>query len=176
MPRRSGLRRHATRIAAGLASGYAKQLVSKGLRAGKTYYNRAMKYYYGRKLSIPYTPRISGFPTRQSVKLRWVENVQLNPALGSMAYYRFRANSIHQPDLTSASTHQPRGHDQWAQVYDHYTVIGSKIMVSGFNNAGNVVPGVFGLYLDDTSSNTFASVTDAIETTASKGRYRMIGS
>lgn len=150
-----------------------RNLLDKYLNAKVINYFKKRGY---RKRGIPYTPRLTGFPVSQAVKLRWVDVVTLDPTISSApALHRFRANSINQPDRTGATTHQPRGHDQWAQVYDHYTVIGSKIMVQAYSETSPGTPGVFGLYLDDTNANTFASVPDAIETTGSRGRYRMVG-
>ena len=44
---------------------------------------------------------------------------------------------MYDPDLTS-SGHQPRGFDELAAIYDHYTVIGSKIKVCFENDVDHV--------------------------------------
>lgn len=73
---------------------------------------------------------------RQVVKMRYSEDINLGTGVGGLLYnYDFRANSIFDPNLTG-SGHQPLGHDQWAQFYDHYVVLGAKMRVT-FTNPSN---------------------------------------
>jgi len=60
-----------------------------------------------------------------------------NPA---MAYMNVSANNLHQP--TIASINQPLGYDEWAQFYERYQVIGSKIRV---NCMGSTYTGANGM-------------------------------
>lgn len=48
--------------------------------------------------------------------------------------YMFSANGCYDPDVSGAG-HQPRGFDQFMAMYDHYTVIGSKIRVTATNTS-----------------------------------------
>lgn len=68
----------------------------------------------------------SGFNKQQMVRFKYCSNVEIDPALGSVAVHFFRANSAYDPDLTGTG-HQPYHWDQWTSMYDHYTVMGSKI-------------------------------------------------
>jgi len=54
----------------------------------------------------------------------------LNLSSGALNYALqvFRGNSIFDPDLTGVG-HQPLGHDQWANFYEYYRVLGSSIVV-----------------------------------------------
>lgn len=65
-------------------------------------------------------------PDSKVVKLRYVDIVPINAGPTNTAVLIFRANSINDPDHALGG-HQPLGHDQWANFYDHYTVIGAKI-------------------------------------------------
>lgn len=83
-----------------------------------------------------------GFPTSRLVRMRYVENYSLNPALpGLMAQYVFRCNSIFDPNETGTGG-QPLGHDQWSVFYNKYVVVGSKITVvaqgGGSSGSGSV--------------------------------------
>lgn len=68
----------------------------------------------------------TGFPKTTAVKLRYVDNIELNPTAGVIASHSFRANGIYDPDLTGVG-HQPLAFDQWSAFYNHYTVVGAKI-------------------------------------------------
>ena len=73
----------------------------------------------------------SPMPTKYATKLRWGQvGLQINPGIAQVGKYIFRANSLYDPDYTSALTpQQPRGFDEIMPLYKHYTVIGSKISV-----------------------------------------------
>lgn len=93
----------------------------------------------------------SGFPTQKVVSLRYAECVGLNAGAGVIASYAFRANSIFDPNSTGTG-HQPYAHDQWAILYNHYVVLGSKITVhaSVSNTTGQYqANGIVGIHLDD---------------------------
>lgn len=56
------------------------------------------------------------------------------PALDPGFTHVWRANSAFDPDF-SAAGHQPRGFDQFMTFFDHYCVVGSKIVVQLINTA-----------------------------------------
>jgi hypothetical protein len=57
----------------------------------------------------------------------------INPAIGGLATNQFfSANGLFDPDVTGGGA-QPRGFDELMSLYQHYTVIGAKITVKGFN-------------------------------------------
>lgn len=68
----------------------------------------------------------SGFPKTTLVRMKYVDNTELNPTVGAIASFTYRANSIYDPQTTIGG-HQPLGYDQWSAFYNHYVVIGSKI-------------------------------------------------
>ena len=60
-------------------------------------------------------------------RLKYNQSVSINPgAAGTAAANVFRANSIFDPDYTGVG-HQPLGTDEWFTMYQHATIIGSKI-------------------------------------------------
>lgn len=120
---------------------------------------RARRRLFRRRRSR--VPRLTGpVKNRSLVKLRYVETVTLNPAVGLGADYVFRANSIHDPNFTG-SGHQPYGHDQLATLYDNYIVVGSKITCE-FISTGDTsatTDAVVGISLEDDSvANTLPHV------------------
>lgn len=77
-----------------------------------------------------YSP--SPMPNTYKARLRYatVQDNQLNPgAGGSVATHVFSANGIYDVDITGVG-HQPTGFDELMAMYDHATVISSKITVT----------------------------------------------
>lgn len=117
------------------------------------------KYYKKRKHKRPWRKRrtntlemgqqMPGFPTNKIVKMRYCDIVTLNPSAGGLAVYQFRANSIFDPDFTGLG-HAPIGSDQWAQFYNHYVVLGSRITCNLLYNDQQSGSGyIYGCYLSD---------------------------
>lgn len=92
--------------------------------------------------------RLGGIDPSKLVRLKYVEHVSLGPGAGTYATYKWRANDIYDPNLTGGG-HQPSGHDFWSNVYDNFTVVGSKCKAYPFwtQNSANLVPGVMVLAL-----------------------------
>lgn len=118
--------------------------MSKSTRSSPSYVRRQMaygrssaairgrKYYPGRHTLIKRTPfnggavgRGIGFPKMMKFKHRYCTQVSLTDSAGHV-HYQMRANGLFDPDLSSTG-HQPMWFDQLAGIYNHYTVIGSKI-------------------------------------------------
>lgn len=78
----------------------------------------------------------SPMPKKYVTKLRYTTIFSLNPTTGIAAVHVFSCNGLYDPDITSIG-HQPRGLDQLLPMYDHYTVLGARIMalVAPRNNA-----------------------------------------
>lgn len=98
------------------------------------------------------TMRLSGFPSSKMVKLKYVDTVtiDMNSGTEQIGKHVFRANSLFDPDYALGG-HQPLGFDQWAAIYDHYCVVGSKITATALNvTNANGGPYRFVLRLDDT--------------------------
>lgn len=66
-----------------------------------------------------------GFPKMFKFKHRYTEQVTLTDS-GAIVNYQFSCNGMYDPNITGTG-HQPMYFDQVSALYDHYTVIGSKI-------------------------------------------------
>lgn len=128
----------------------------------------ALRRYRTRPSRLP----LASQPTRKLVRVRYQELIAINPAVaGVIGNYQFIANGIHDPNLTGGG-HQPMGHDEWAQFYNHYTVLGSKITVTGMSDsAGEAV--LYGVYISD-DATVPTSLNELIEN--GKTGYRYTGS
>lgn len=112
------------------------------------------------------------FSNQQIVYMRYVDNITLNPGLGTTAVHGFRANSIYDPDYSTVG-HQPMGRDEWATFYDHYTVLGCTIRAT-FLSPGDVVNTdsfIAGILLDD-DSGTLPNPINILE--QGKARTRLV--
>lgn len=111
---------------------------------------------------------VSGFPKIRKVSLRYCDNFLITSTLGSLGVYSFRANSIFDPDLTGVG-HQPMGRDTWATLYNHYVVLGSRIVVK--QTSPNNAEKISGVYLSDDTSLPYTSADGFIE--AKKGTWKV---
>lgn len=72
---------------------------------------------------------LAGFPKQKLVKMRYVQELELvSPNTGVSKSIPFVANGLYDP-FYPIGGHQPKGFDQWMDVYSHYNVLGSKISV-----------------------------------------------
>lgn len=118
-----------------------------------------------RRVSIPKTPvRVfmgrQPFPKQLFNTLTYTESVAFNISAGTgVALYKFLANSMFDPNSTGTGR-QPLYFDQLSAIYDHYTVLRSRIRVSP--NHISTLPILYSLYLDDDTS-AVANAVDASE-------------
>lgn len=110
----------------------------------KRYNRRRRKYYKKSKL-----PAFGGNPVTKLVRLRYCEEVSLNPTAGAIAYNDFSANGMYDPNVTGTG-HKPLGFDQAMTYYDHFTVIGAKITAQYVSpGLSNIIPGYLTVGLFD---------------------------
>lgn len=121
------------------------------------YRARSTKRAYGNKAVVRMG---DGFPKMTKMKLHYVDNFHKTGVAGLLNTYQFRLNSLYDFDLTGTG-HQPYYFDQMMAVYDHYTVIGTKVTVTWTNNTAN--PVVVGGYLNDDGTVTPGTLSNCQE-------------
>lgn len=109
--------------------------------------------------------RFSPFPNKFLARLRYCETVSINAGVaGTPAWHIFSCTSIHDPNHTGVG-HQPYGHDQISVLYNHYTVLGSKISATFIAEGGNAQLGgvVVGIARKDdtTMEGNFDTIREA---------------
>lgn len=135
---------------------YSRKKFGSRLRSKFPRRKRVMRKKYVRRVSRK--PGIRGFAPlglKQAVRLRYCDHVALNPAVGYSGDYVYRANDLYDPNLTGTG-HQPYGFDQLMAMYEHFTVVGSKITVNFVNTQTAGTPMICALKLD-TLDTTLAS-------------------
>lgn len=129
-----------------------------------------------------YRPRaiLSGFPSRKLVKMRYIDQtISLDPGtgIGFTSNHTFRCNGVFDPDFTGIG-HQPMSYDQWATIYNKYTVVGAKITVKYQNDGTNKTPGWLGVTLskDPASPATkFSSINNLLESKLTGMNIKQVG-
>ncbi len=108
-------------------------------------------------------------PDRSYVTLKYNEDIAIAiPVGGAMANYLFRCNSIFDPNQ-SGTGHQPLGHDQYANFYKKYMVVGSTITATfkSFDNTDltNQTPSAFtvGICTIQDTAGVITSSTEFME-------------
>lgn len=125
-----------------------------------------------RSLVIPKRIPIS-LPANYWFKFKYVEGIQLNPGVGSVASWNFRSNSLFDPDKTGVG-HQPLYFDEIARLYNRYAVYKSVIRVRPVPETGAVgTPGVYGILNKDEPTLHYLSAPAIIESRESHGQYRV---
>jgi len=115
------------------------------------------KYYPSRYVKNRWAPRIQrrmfsggiGFPKTMKMVHKFAQTIQLTGTSGAYNALEYVANGMTTPSAVSG---QPQYFDQMSDLYNHYTVIGSKIKIvcvpiSGSTNFS------WGCYLNDDATN-----------------------
>lgn len=105
----------------------------------------------------PGNQRRTGFPDTLQVRLKYCEGITITSSTGLLQTYLYSANGLFDPNIT-AGGQQPLYYDQLVAIYDHYTVMASRIRVT-FAGAGSVSgPQVYcGIIKDDDTSTNYTS-------------------
>lgn len=69
------------------------------------------------------------FPQSMKTKLRYVDSIDLSPTSQTAVGHTFLANGLYDPDQ-AVGGHQPRGFDQYTELYQKWTVKSSTISVT----------------------------------------------
>lgn len=111
-----------------------------------------------------------GFPKKVQMSHKYMGSVVLGSTAGSLATQVFSCNGMYDPDITNIG-HQPLYYDQMTALYNHYTVIGSRIDVkfvpSSSFDGGLAVGG----YINDDTTVTPGSFPAIIEQSLAKYSY-----
>lgn len=93
---------------------------------------------------------------------RYVTDLRATSTTGSLAVHNFRANGMFDPDQ-SGTGHQPLYFDQLTAIYNHFTVIGSKISVTFTTDANTSFSTIVGIAKNDDPTVTPATSANLCE-------------
>lgn len=147
-----------------------KRYMRRGRKARQAVYAR------NRRRARPRRPLpLTGFPRSKMVRLRYAEEISVDCGLNTVASAVYNASGLYDPRV-AAGGHQPKGYDQWATIYNHYTVVGARMNVRYMPDTnGDVLPGFITIML--TANGTTASALTPEEVLESKWATRkgMVG-
>lgn len=103
-----------------------------------------------------------GFPKRVVCTLKYAGYRDLTSGSGLHATYRYSCNGLYDPDITGTG-HQPMYFDNLMAIYDHYTVIGSKLVLKVVPKSATQGPGAVAVFVNDSTSQTMQNVGNAFE-------------
>lgn len=132
----------------------------KYARIGKAYQNVKRQ----RRATVVNRTRVTsglGFPKQNKMTHKYATSVTMTTTAGAYTTYVFSANGMYDPDITGTG-HQPLYFDQMAGVYNHYTVIGSKISISVTPGSALSTPFLITLMQDDDTTPA-GTASEAIE-------------
>lgn len=133
--------------------GFKRKLVTKGRgRVRRPVYSyKRRRFNRRRRFNTRRNLVITGFPTKKMARLRYAQEVTINPATVAASYV-FRANDVYDPDVTGTG-HQPRGFDEWMNIYEKFTVVGSKIRIEPIApHTADQAPSTWGILLSETGT------------------------
>lgn len=120
--------------------------------------------YTKRSSNLQVVSRGGFLPLKTKRVFKYAEKISINPPLGGLSSsYFYSTNSLYDPNRTGAG-HQPLGYDEMMELYDHYTVIGSKITVTAIcPTSATTDPVILAITERDTSATPTASIEHLIE-------------
>lgn len=142
-----------------------------GRRAGRVNRKRKARVSYKnvkrqKVVATRNMPRITvgkGFPKKLCMTHKYHENTAVSTAaLGALGYYVYSCNSLFDPNVTGTG-HQPMYFDQLCGIYDHYTVIGSKMVVKMCSSGTSNSPFRVGIYVNDDATVTPTTANALLE-------------
>ncbi len=101
---------------------------------------------------------VTPVPSGMTVNMVYVQSVNINTGTGFGSEI-FRLASIFDPAF-SIGGHQPLGHDQWAQLYQRYRVIGADYEVHFVNCSDTNNPQIVGAFVSETSAVGFNNILE----------------
>lgn len=132
----------------------------------RTYKRKTGKRKKRYKRGLQLTRQIGQGPMSktQMTKLRFCEQIALDPGVGLVASSTYNAGSCYDPRVNVGGA-QPRGFDQWMAFYSHFVVLGSKITCT-FQTTG-LQPsdgnGIVGIYLKAGSVSEISTISQLVE-------------
>lgn len=111
------------------------------------------------------------YPKTRMISFPYVDHQKMDVGVyPGINQYFYSCVNLNDP-VAAVGGHQPLGHDQAMELYDHFLVAGAKITVTFNSTSTSNYPVVCGIYLSDDTTVTTTSITQLLEQGKSKYRY-----
>lgn len=107
----------------------------------------------------------AGLPKKMIMTHKYTDYYNISSSTGLLQTELFRCNSLYDPSF-SHTGHQPMYFDQLSALYDHYTVIGSKITWKICQNNTGLQTAKAAIYINDDSTVTPTAESLSEQTTS----------
>jgi len=125
------------------------QMMRRRTRRAPRRFKKRLTGYRKRKVYRTDPRGMIGFPKQRVVKMRYTQNITLDPT-GPTDIYEFSANNINSPQyLVNTGTGRPLGYNQWSSFYKRWLVIGSKVRIMPVyaSTTAGTIPLLYGVNL-----------------------------
>lgn len=103
-----------------------------------------------------------GFPKKMIMTHKYYDTIKLTSTTSIMSVYQITCNGMYDPDITGTG-HQPMNFDQMSALYNHYTVIGSRIKVRFVPSSSLTKAVHVGLFINDDTVTTGSTIRSLAE-------------
>lgn len=114
-----------------------------------------------------------GFPKKMVMTHKYVDLISMTASGGTVATRQFVCNGMYDPDYTGTG-HQPMYFDQMSALYNHYTVIGSKITVKTVNSYGPASSPAYWFTLAQNDDGTISYNSLSTQSERGDGKTRLV--
>jgi len=115
-----------------------------------------------------------GFPKKMTFTHKYMDTESLLCTAGALDIQSFHCNGMFKPNQTNTG-HQPMFYDQMAALYNHYTVIGSKISIKIMPGSTTQAASCIGIFINDDATVTPTEIRSLNENTTSRYKFLPIG-
>jgi len=150
------------------------QTMRRRTRRAPRRYKKRLTGYRKRKVYRTDPRGMIGFPKQRVVKMRYTQNITLDPT-GPTDVYEFAANNINSPQyLVTTGTGRPLGYNQWSTFYKRWLVIGSRIRIMPVyaSTTAGTIPLLYGVNLYNAGESPSSNPLLLIE--QGKCKYRIM--
>jgi len=124
-----------------------------------------------RKSIVPRFGFSGMYPKTRMMMFPYVEHQKMDPDVYPNVLQTFYSCVNMNDPVAAVGGHQPLGHDEASNLYNHFLVAGAKITVT-FNSTGtSTYPVVCGIYLTDDLTVTATNITQLLEQGKSRYKY-----
>lgn len=133
--------------------------------------NNKKRKAYTRKSVVPRFGFSGMYPKTRMMMFPYIDHQKMDVGVyPAIQQYFYSCVNMNDP-VVAVGGHQPLGHDQAMELYDHFVVAGAKITVTFNSTSTSAYPVVCGIYLCDSTTVTTTNIAQLLEQGKSRYKY-----